>query len=522
MSDLDRKMESFIASAMEDFRDGVLSQQRLENLRQLLASDANARRFFVEQNHLTQLIASQEIQASQELVEEPFLKRKSEARKSETRRSHSGVTASARWWVSAATVALLCGAALYVMSIAGRHSEPTPRDIAVVDPGSTVGSPTESLDDADYPSVDNNAVRPGSSDSPVAVLVRSDAAKWRFDDLNDVVGVPLRSGWLDLVSGTAAIRFNQGAVVTLTGPARLQLGGVGKAYLESGHMVATVPPEAVGFEIKTRAMNLIDHGTEFAVRASLEGDAEVHVLEGEVEVEYTDADSKTSKIAMTGQQARRFVDKVDSLSVEMDDSLGNGLEPSRSEQRIGLYTFDSKRDSEEVDWTTDPSPRVVGGHGVTFSPFQYRGVVPGPSEFEENLNRWSFKNWRPRYQMKKFYVGFSVEASAGQLVDLNSLTLELMRAGGNDHPEFAPQDGVLRVSSDGFKTFRRFVLMDEDTFVQEAKFVSANLSRLPPASQYEFRFLFKGPNNFRAIRLDEVTLELDVLDSVSDPTADAG
>ena len=70
----------------------------------------------------------------------------------------------------------------------------------------------------------------------------------------------------------------------------------------------------------------------------------------------------------------------------------------------------------------------------------------------------------------------------------------------------------MRVSSDGFKTFQRFVLMDNETFVLEPKFVSADFEKIKPAAEFEFRFLFKGQSKARAIRLDEVTLDLDVVE----------
>ena len=52
--------------------------------------------------------------------------------------------------------------------------------------------------------------------------------------------------------------------------------------------------------------------------------------------------------------------------------------------------------------------------------------------------------------------------------------------------------------------------MNQQLFTGEAKFVSVDLSRLEPASEFEFRFAFRGESKARAIRLDEVTLDCDV------------
>ena len=87
-----------------------------------------------------------------------------------------------------------------------------------------------------------------------------------------------------LSEGLAILEFNRGAEVTLQGPAELEIVSDNSGFLHSGKLTATVPPEAIGFEILTPNSRVIDHGTEFGVSVDTNGDSETHVFDGEVEL----------------------------------------------------------------------------------------------------------------------------------------------------------------------------------------------------------------------------------------------
>ena len=116
----------------------------------------------------------------------------------------------------------------------------------------------------------------------------------RLTDLADVqwpegtppleTGTPLMPGSLRLQSGTAQLAFGRGAVVTLTGPAELELITPQRAFLRDGAMVSYVPEQAQGFTVLSPHGQLVDLGTEFAVQVESSGQAEVHALTGKVQV----------------------------------------------------------------------------------------------------------------------------------------------------------------------------------------------------------------------------------------------
>ena len=487
------EIEQWMFNAIEDYNDGTIDDRTLRELREMLKSSADARQMLVNHNLMSHLISAEGLGlghlAKNELIDS--MPPSDLPRGSTLKNSKSG-----RWFAGLKIVSFALLAAALLAGVVGLMFRLQQMD-------------TQSGGLASNDSETPSAVRPGSADPPVAVLQNVTDADWSVGDLAGADGVPLRAGWLQLNSGSAVIRFNSGAVVTLLAASRLKLIDAGSCFLESGDLVATVPAEAIGFRVDTSAMQLTDLGTEFGVSAKRNGETNVQVIKGEVSVEHGNAAHGKEKFNLNEGQASRIQNNGSATGGSVNTELAGKITSSRPAQRIGSYAFDSQQ-LPGGEWKTSPEARVVGGTDVLFDDFVYHGVVPGSAEYPANLNRWSFKTWRPNYQVENLYVGFKVRSEPGQQLQLNRLSLQLLRGGGNKFPELAPQDGLVRISTDGFKTFHRFILMDKETLVLESKYVSVDLSSVPAAPEYELRFLFRGKSENRAIRLDEVTLDVDV------------
>lgn len=91
-------------------------------------------------------------------------------------------------------------------------------------------------------------------------------------------------GAYDLREGVAKMDLDQGTSLLLEAPCQIELMSVGEVTLRSGRLVATVPPQARGFRVRTRAALITDLGTEFGVVARPDGSAEAHVLKGRIRV----------------------------------------------------------------------------------------------------------------------------------------------------------------------------------------------------------------------------------------------
>ena len=138
----------------------------------------------------------------------------------------------------------------------------------------------------------------------VAQLTRTQDAEWAEGQVGATAGAHLVVGHhMNLQRGLAEVKFNDGAIVLLAGPARLRIRDTGEAMLQVGKLRAQVPPEAIGFKITTPMMEIVDLGTEFGVEVEPDQSAEVHVLRGSVAVSPKGDASAGGRVVLAQGQA---------------------------------------------------------------------------------------------------------------------------------------------------------------------------------------------------------------------------
>lgn len=146
-------------------------------------------------------------------------------------------------------------------------------------------------------------LNPAPSPAPVAMLTDQNSAIWA-DQQAPATGQSLTPGTLKLASGTAQLMFTPGAVVTLYGPAELELDQTHLATLISGTLTAWVPDQAHGFTVRTPRATIVDLGTEFGLRIAPDGRGQVHVFAGKVQVTLNQTTrSPLTQILLAGQSA---------------------------------------------------------------------------------------------------------------------------------------------------------------------------------------------------------------------------
>lgn len=107
-----------------------------------------------------------------------------------------------------------------------------------------------------------------------------------------------------LAAGVAEIAFDSGAIVTLEGPAELDLTSEWEAALRYGTLKARVPHEAIGFRVTNPEVEVVDLGTEFSVVAEESGGTEVFVTKGAVETR--GSGGADEPVVLHETEARRF------------------------------------------------------------------------------------------------------------------------------------------------------------------------------------------------------------------------
>jgi hypothetical protein len=95
----------------------------------------------------------------------------------------------------------------------------------------------------------------------------------------------LRRGEVLMVRrGSAELRLSTGVVAQIEAPAVVEMVSIDCARMLKGRMTVDVPKGAEGFRVETLAASVIDLGTTFRVDASDDGETDVVVFQGKVDV----------------------------------------------------------------------------------------------------------------------------------------------------------------------------------------------------------------------------------------------
>lgn len=137
----------------------------------------------------------------------------------------------------------------------------------------------------------------------VATLVFAEDCLWE-NDMQLQEGQRVSSGVLRLLQGMAILRFDGGAAAILVGEVGIKVQSRSSARLECGEVVVRAPEEAAGFLLQTPATEVVDLGTEFAVKVGKDGATEVHVMEGEVAYRKQRIGEQLGELLPAGQAIR--------------------------------------------------------------------------------------------------------------------------------------------------------------------------------------------------------------------------
>lgn len=88
---------------------------------------------------------------------------------------------------------------------------------------------------------------------------------------------------VELFQGTVELTFSSGVRGVFQAPETITLTDDRRLTLKRGAAWFHVPPKAVGFEVLTPHLQIVDLGTEFGVVSRADGSDEIHVLTGKVE-----------------------------------------------------------------------------------------------------------------------------------------------------------------------------------------------------------------------------------------------
>lgn len=107
-------------------------------------------------------------------------------------------------------------------------------------------------------------------------------------------GGKVRNTAYELNEGTVEFLTARGARVVIEAPAHFQFESAQRLRMTQGRLAADVPPSAKGFTVITPTGKAVDLGTKFGVDVPPQGQAEIHVFQGEVIAQSSEGGRKQS------------------------------------------------------------------------------------------------------------------------------------------------------------------------------------------------------------------------------------
>ncbi|MFV1994947.1 MAG: FecR domain-containing protein [Verrucomicrobiales bacterium] len=139
----------------------------------------------------------------------------------------------------------------------------------------------------------------------LATLTESFDARWAPGSMIPDDGAALGREMLSLVAGAVRIKFDSGVDAVFEGRSEIEILSTNSARLHSGQLVAKVPAAASGFTVETLGFDVVDLGTVFGVRVRENGEVELSVLEGRVELVVRDEGNEGAGAAVAIRQVRK-------------------------------------------------------------------------------------------------------------------------------------------------------------------------------------------------------------------------
>lgn len=189
---------------------------------------------------------------------------------------------------------------------------------------------------------------------------------------NQPEGLVLEKGsQLRLQQGTVELTFGTGVKSIIMAPADLTLHDDDKLFLKRGTAWFQVPQQAIGFQVLTKDLKIVDLGTEFGVVAHPDEHDEVHVFKGRVAV--TANRLRKENTQLVAGQSRR-IDPVGRLT-QVPSQPKRFLTTFRKSLPHLHWSFDNIRDGGFPAEGHDPrlTDAVAKPQGVASQQLQTKG-----------------------------------------------------------------------------------------------------------------------------------------------------
>lgn len=224
------------------------------------------------------------------------------------------------------------------------------------------------------------------SGNPTRVVFQEPIARIIGGSSAGIVGMPsdgiLNAGHYEL-EGSICLLFRNGASVEITGPAKFDVKNSLLMELQLGSARVHAPESAKGFLVAIPGMEVRDIGTEFGISVAEDRSAEVHVFLGSVELLCSGAEPRLleegNAISWEGKGIRSM-SQVDDSKFPTRSSIGyqkwqTSFQRWQSDPSAVVF-FDFKIDADNPTHVINLGKAGDQSHGVIEGPVQVSGRWP--------------------------------------------------------------------------------------------------------------------------------------------------
>jgi ferric-dicitrate binding protein FerR (iron transport regulator) len=164
--------------------------------------------------------------------------------------------------------------------------------------------------------------------SEVATITGLRDVRWLQDTLNERLLSRCRVGdKLQLVAGSAELTFDAGVQLTVFGPAEFVITSPRSIRCVRGRITTLVNERGKGFSIETPQAKVVDLGTQFGLDISEDGETQVVVFQGSVDLTYGKG---------AAEQPTRRMEQGDALSVDKSGAFQRIVSVERNQFLAGV------------------------------------------------------------------------------------------------------------------------------------------------------------------------------------------
>ena len=215
--------------------------------------------------------------------------------------------------------------------------------------------------------------------SPVATIIATKNVVW--DQQARSLGEGLGTGPFSIAAGIIELQFHSNALLTCQGPIRMNIRSDQVVELERGNVTVKVPDSLKGFTVTTPSFDAVDLGTEFGVGRDADGNTDVLVFDGLVELRHWGP-------LASGQTGRRRLKESEAIRFTREKKIERIVQVQRDPE-YGLWTAGAQANPPADAVITSVSDDLRLSESINFYQIVPGGLFEDVRSYVDRVHQWN-------------------------------------------------------------------------------------------------------------------------------------